>query len=86
MIDRIGRRPVILLGLIGVTVSTFSFGLARTFWWAVISRALAGALSGNTAVIQSVVGEITDDTNIGLAYPLMGMSWSLGCIIGPMIG
>ncbi|KLO16145.1 MFS general substrate transporter [Schizopora paradoxa] len=84
--DRIGRKPVILLGLIGVAVSTFSFGLAKTFWWAVISRALAGALSGNTAVVQSVVGEITDETNQALAFPLTGISWSLGCIIGPMIG
>ncbi|KAI5117843.1 hypothetical protein M0805_008115 [Coniferiporia weirii] len=84
--DRIGRKPVILIGLSGVAVSTFLFGLARTFWWAVIARSLAGALSGNAAVVQSVIGEITDETNQAEAFPLTGLSWSLGCIIGPMIG
>lgn len=85
-IDRIGRKPVILIGLSGVVVSTLLFGLSRTFWWAVISRSMAGALSGNAAVVQSVVGEITDETNQALAFPLTGLSWSFGCIIGPMIG
>lgn len=85
-VDRIGRKPVILIGLSGVAVSTLLFGLSRTFWWAVISRSMAGALSGNAAVVQSVVGEITDETNQALAFPLTGLSWSFGCIIGPMIG
>ncbi|PAV20345.1 MFS general substrate transporter [Pyrrhoderma noxium] len=84
--DRIGRKPVILIGLSGVAVSTFLFGLARTFWWAVFARSLAGALSGNAAVSSSVIGEITDETNQTEAFPLMALSWSLGCIIGPMIG
>lgn len=84
--DRIGRKPVILIGLSGVALSTLLFGVSRTFWWAVIARSLAGALSGNAAVVQSVVGEITDETNQAEAFPLTGLSWSLGCIIGPMIG
>lgn len=85
-IDRIGRKPVILLGISGVALSTFLFGIARSFWFAVFARSLAGALSGNSAVVQSVVGEITDESNQAEAFPLMGLSWSLGCIIGPMIG
>ena len=86
LLDRIGRKPVILIGLSGVAVSTFLFGLARTFWWAVFARSLAGSLSGNAAVSSSVIGEITDETNQTEAFPLMALSWSLGCIIGPMIG
>ncbi|EJD05438.1 MFS general substrate transporter [Fomitiporia mediterranea MF3/22] len=84
--DRIGRKPVILIGLSGVALSTLLFGIARSFWFAVIARSLSGALSGNAAVVQSVVGEITDETNQAEAFPLTGLSWSLGCIIGPMIG
>ncbi|KAL5476730.1 hypothetical protein ACEPAI_2916 [Sanghuangporus weigelae] len=84
--DRIGRKPVILIGLTGVAISTLLFGIARSFWFAVLARSLSGALSGNAAVVQSVVGEITDETNQAEAYPLTGLSWSLGCIIGPMIG
>ncbi|KAJ7114292.1 hypothetical protein C8R44DRAFT_556944, partial [Mycena epipterygia] len=43
--DRIGRKPVILLGLMGLSVSMYCFGLSRTFWGVVVSRSLNGALS-----------------------------------------
>lgn len=57
--DRIGRKPVLLLGLFGVACSALLFGLSRTFLWAVLARALAGALNGNVAVVKSVVGEVS---------------------------
>ena len=75
-----------MLGLAGVALSSALFGLSKSLPWAIISRSLAGALSGNVAVVQSVIGEITDETNQAAAFPLAGLSWSLGCIIGPMIG
>ncbi|KAG8699505.1 hypothetical protein FRC09_006582 [Ceratobasidium sp. 395] len=43
--DRIGRRPVLLFGMSGLTVSIFTFGLSKTFWGLVITRALSGALN-----------------------------------------
>lgn len=47
--DRIGRKPVIIIGLSGVTVATLCFGLSRTLWQLLLSRALLGALCGNVA-------------------------------------
>ena len=44
---RIGRKPVIICGLLGMTVSVLAFGLSKTFWALVISRALSGVLNGN---------------------------------------
>ncbi|KZS87809.1 MFS general substrate transporter [Sistotremastrum niveocremeum HHB9708] len=84
--DRIGRKPVLLFGLTGVALSTSLFGLSRSLIWAICARSLAGALSGNAAVVQSMISEITDETNQGQAFPLTGLAWSLGCIFGPMIG
>ncbi|KZP15745.1 MFS general substrate transporter [Athelia psychrophila] len=86
MSDRIGRRPVILSGLIGVAISTFLFGLSGSLPMMLVCRALSGLSSGNAAVMQSVVSEITDSSNFGLAAPLFGLSWSIGSILGPLLG
>jgi hypothetical protein len=56
--DRIGRKPVVLLGCLGTIVSLLSVGLATNFWMALMGRALGGALNGNMGVIQTMVGEM----------------------------
>lgn len=67
-------------------LSTTIFGLSKSFWGAVLARSLAGALSGNSPVMLSVIGEITDETNQAQAFPIMGLTWNLGSVIGPIIG
>ncbi|QRV75718.1 major facilitator superfamily transporter [Ceratobasidium sp. AG-Ba] len=84
--DRIGRRPVVLLGLFGLALSITSFGLAKTFTGLVIARALSGALNGNAGVIKSIVCEITDETNRAQSFALLSVTWSVGSTIGPVIG
>ncbi|KAF7327420.1 Major facilitator superfamily multidrug-resistance DHA1 sub-family [Mycena kentingensis (nom. inval.)] len=84
--DRIGRKPVILSGLIGLSISMYCFGLSRTFWGLVLSRSLNGALNGNIGIIKSMIAEMTDATNIAAAYAYMPLAWSTGSILGPMIG
>ena len=54
------------MGLAGVVLSAASFGLSRSLMAMLISRSIAGALSGNVAVISSMLGEITDETNEGM--------------------
>ncbi|KAF8813382.1 member of major facilitator superfamily multidrug-resistance, DHA1 sub-family [Phlegmacium glaucopus] len=84
--DRIGRKPVILTGLFGLSISMFCFGLSRTFWGLVLSRSLNGALNGNIGVIKSMMAEMTDTTNISKAYAYMPIAWSSGATLGPVIG
>ncbi|KAJ7039673.1 member of major facilitator superfamily multidrug-resistance, DHA1 sub-family [Mycena alexandri] len=84
--DRIGRKPVILIGLLGLSASMYCFGLSRTFWGLVLSRCLNGALNGNIGVLKSIIAEMTDSTNIAQAYAVMPISWSTGVILGPIIG
>ncbi|KAJ7650817.1 member of major facilitator superfamily multidrug-resistance, DHA1 sub-family [Roridomyces roridus] len=84
--DKIGRKPVILFGLLGLSISMYCFGLSRTFWGLVLSRSLNGALNGNIGVIKSMIAELTDSTNIHKAYGLMPLAWSTGGVLGPMIG
>lgn len=57
--DRIGRKPVLLLGCAGTVLSLLVVGLSTSFWMALLGRALGGFLNGNIGVVQTMVGEIT---------------------------
>ncbi|KAI8376737.1 major facilitator superfamily domain-containing protein [Choanephora cucurbitarum] len=83
--DRIGRRPVLLIGLIGNTISSCLFGLSKSLWWAMASRALCGTMNGNGGVARSLVSEITDRTNKAKAFSIFGFCWGAG-LIGPALG
>lgn len=80
--DTLGRKPVILTGLLGLGLSMYCFGLSRTFTGLVVSRSLSGALNGNIGVIKSIMGEMTDETNIARAIAWFPLSWSTGATIG----
>ncbi|KAF8324456.1 major facilitator superfamily domain-containing protein [Cantharellus anzutake] len=84
--DRLGRKPIIAVGLIGVAISSYFFGLSTSLTTALISRSIGGVLSGNAVVVSSMISEMTDSTNQGKAFPLFGATWALGCVIGPIIG
>ncbi|KAG5645916.1 hypothetical protein DXG03_005063 [Asterophora parasitica] len=84
--DIVGRRPVVILGTLGLVITTALLGFSSSLSQILLSRCLAGLFSGNVAVIHSVLGELTDSTNQGLAFPIYGLFWPLGAIIGPLIG
>ncbi|KAG9091839.1 hypothetical protein FRC06_000357 [Ceratobasidium sp. 370] len=84
--DRIGRRPVLLFGMFGLSISIFSFGLSKTFVGLVLTRALSGALNGNIGVSKSMLGELTDETNQAQCFAFLPIVWSAGSTIGPFLG
>jgi MFS family permease len=84
--DQIGRKPVLLLGVFGLSISMFCFGLSRTFAGLVLSRCITGALNGNIGVMKSMLGELTDSTNMAQGFALLPMAWSVGMTLGPVIG
>ncbi|KAH9039470.1 MFS general substrate transporter [Lactarius deliciosus] len=84
--DHIGRKPVLLLSLFGSTVAVIVFGLSRSFWALVLSRALDGAFKGHVGTMKSMMAELTDETNAPRGFSMLPMTWSLGYAIGPLIG
>ncbi|PWN39921.1 MFS general substrate transporter [Ceraceosorus guamensis] len=84
--DRIGRKPVLLIGLAGTFVSVNAFGLAKSFHAMILARAINGLMNGNIAVIKSVLGELTDDSNQARAFTFLPLMFAIGSIIGPAIG
>ncbi|KAG6379111.1 major facilitator superfamily domain-containing protein [Boletus reticuloceps] len=84
--DVIGRRPVILVGIFGTAVTTLVFGLSKSLASVLIARCIGGLFSGNVAVIHSLLGEITDPSNQADVFPIYGIMYPIGTIIGPLIG
>ncbi|MCJ1306610.1 hypothetical protein MMC25_000253 [Agyrium rufum] len=85
--DRVGRKPVLLLGCAGTMISMMTMGFATNFWMALAGRALGGCLNGNIPVIQTMVGELVKKPeHEPRAYAVMPFVWSIGTIIGPAIG
>ncbi|KAG1746768.1 MFS multidrug-resistance DHA1 sub-family [Suillus paluster] len=84
--DYVGRKPVVLIGLFGLSLSMICFGLSKTFWGLVLSRCLNGALNGNIGVMKSMTVEMTDSTNVARAWGFLPLAWSSGTTLGPFIG
>ena len=85
--DKHGRKPAILLGLLGNAVALAGFGLAKTYVWLLIARSAAGIASA--AVLPSVmayVADVTTPEERGKGMGLMGAAMGLGFILGPAIG
>ncbi|MCF6093945.1 MFS transporter [Microaerobacter geothermalis] len=86
--DKIGRRPIILVGLIGFTFSFFLFGIAADkLWLMYVSRILGGLFSGAvTSCAIAYIADITSIENRTKGMGLAGMSIGLGFIFGPAVG
>lgn len=86
--DRIGRRPIIMIGTLGFSVSFFIFGIAGDHLVLMyISRILGGLFSGAvTACAVAYVADITSEENRTKGMGLVGMSIGLGFIFGPAVG
>ncbi len=85
--DKVGRKPVLLVGCFGTMLSMIMVGFASNIWIALAGRAIGGILNGNIGVIQTMVGElVTKPEHEPRAYAVMPFVWSIGTIIGPAIG
>lgn len=84
--DRIGRRPVIMFGLVSNSVFFIVFGLSNSLEMAIIARFLSGAGNGNIAVARAYIGDISTPDMIPRRMGMLGAAFGLGFMIGPFIG
>ncbi len=86
--DRYGRRPIIMIGILGFSVSFFLFGYgAESMFIMYVSRILGGFFSGAvTACAIAYVADVTTEEKRTRGMALVGVSIGLGFIFGPAVG
>lgn len=85
--DRIGRKPVLTVGIFGYGLSALLFGLATQLWMLFAARALSGLLS-SAALVASMayVGDTTSEADRSSGMGTLGAAMALGLILGPALG
>ena len=85
--DRVGRKPVLAIGVLGYALTMFLFGLATRFWMLFLARTLAGMLS--SATMPTAMAYISDNApekerSGGMGQ--LGAAMGAGVILGPLLG
>ncbi len=85
--DRIGRRPVLLIGLSGYGITFILFGLSTQLWMLFSARILSGMISSATLpTAMAYVSDITASKDRAGGMGIMGAAMGLGMIFGPALG
>ena len=84
--DRVGRRPVILYGLLASAVAYVALALADSLALVFAARILGGIAGGNIPTAQAYIADITTPENRAKGMGLVGAAFGLGFIFGPAIG
>ncbi len=85
--DRVGRKPVIMIGILGLSLSFFLMGVSSSLWMLFAARIIGGVLSSaNMPTVMAYVADITSPEERGKGMGVVGAATGLGFVFGPAIG
>ena len=85
--DRVGRKPVLMVGIAGLSLSFLVMGFADSFWGLFTGRVLGGFLGSATLpAAQAMAAELSSAKSRAGAMGLMGAAFGTGFIVGPLFG
>jgi DHA1 family multidrug resistance protein-like MFS transporter len=85
--DRVGRKPILMIGMLGYALAMALFGLSTELWMLFASRALSGVLSAATlSTAMAYIGDSTPARERGGGMGALGGAAGLGIIFGPGLG
>lgn len=84
--DRIGRRPVILVNILGSSIAYFLFGWVNSLWMLMLARVLEGITGGSISTAQAYIADVTPPEDRMKRFGLIGAVFGLGFVIGPAFG
>lgn len=84
--DIYGRKPVMIVCAVGIAASYGLWAYSHNFLLFVLARFVGGLSKGNISICMAVITDVSNQQNRGKAMALVGIAFSLGFIVGPMIG
>lgn len=84
--DRYGRRPVLLISILGSALGYFLFGLGGALWVLFLSRLVDGFTAGNASTAGAYIADVTPPEQRARNFGFIGMAYGLGFILGPTLG
>jgi MFS family permease len=84
--DYYGRKPILLVSLVGIAFSYALWAISSNFGLFVLARFVGGLSKGNISLSMAIITDVSNKENRGKGMALVGIAFSLGFIVGPLIG
>lgn len=85
--DRVGRKPIMMIGVFGYGITMIGFGLATRIWMMFAARILSGILSSATSpTTMAYIGDSTAEEDRSGGMGVLGAAAGIGTIFGPALG
>lgn len=84
--DKFGRKPILVISLIGTAASFVLFGFAKSIIVLFAARILDGLTGGNISVAQAMISDISSPEERAKNFGILGSAFGFGYVIGPAIG
>lgn len=84
--DSLGRKPILVSSLVGVSVATSIFGMAKTLGQMILFRCIAGVFAGTIVTIRTMLTELSTRRTQAVAFSWFAFSGNLGIFLGPLLG
>jgi DHA1 family tetracycline resistance protein-like MFS transporter len=84
--DRYGRRPVLVLSLLGSVLGYLLIGVGGALWVLFLSRAIDGVTGGNMSTATAYIADVSSPEERSKNFGLVGVAWGVGLVLGPALG
>lgn len=84
--DRFGRRPVILLALLGSGLDYLLLAWAPSLMWLYVGRVIAGITASNFSACSAYIADVTPPEKRAAGFGMIGAAFGLGFVAGPLVG